>query len=314
MVITALHHWRNGDPDTGRYLKVGYLPITCHILCPVTHHRLELIGSKSFLPVKFSSWPEMIEALRGGEIDMAFILAPIAIALKQQGLRIAILLLGHRDGTALVVKKSLNINSLRDLVGGTMAIPIRFSCQNLVLLRLLDQLGIDKHEIKILELAPPDMPSALAAGGIDGYIVGEPYAAQAELAGTGKVLFQMKDVHPNFISSVLIVRKEILKKRQKEVFDLTRAFYRESFWVETHRKQAASIAAQYYGLPASLMQYVLTCPKDRVSYKNLLPDPREFDQIAGLLVKYGLLPRVPKGAELVYTGWLPEKERQGDAE
>lgn len=303
VLITALHMWRDHVPvRESRQLKVGFMPITCHLLCPVTHARLE--GTpQEFLPVKFLSWPDMIDAIRGAEIDMAFILAPIAMALREQGIMIKILLLGHRNGTALVVSRASGIREISQLAGRHVGIPIRFSTQNLELLKLCEQAGISPESMDILELPPPDMPSALASGGIDAYIVGEPYAAQAELAGTGTVLAQMKDVSPGFISSVLVVRESVMKHNSGRVRDLVRAFAAGARWIEKNRVRAAETGAEAYGLSLKLMTYVLTSPEDRVSYTNIIPDHAEIKSIASEMVKRGLITRTPPARDLIDLSW-----------
>ena len=310
VLITSLHYWRNVRRVPVDTLRVGYLPITCHLLVPVSHAHLK--GSDlAFEPVKFTSWPDMIEALKGGELDMTFILAPIAITLIKQGVPIKVVLLGHRDGTAVVVKKGLT--SLGQLAGKTFAIPIRYSMQNLALRTLWRQAGLSLQELDAVEMAPPDMPSALASGGIWGYIVGEPYAAQAEMAGTGTVLYQMKDAWPGFISSVVVVNLDAMKRKGVKIKRLLNAFYAEARWIEHHRVEAAHFAADMYGLPEKLIRYVLTTPPDRVSYHNIMPKEREFQFIASLMVEEGLIDSVPS-VSIVDTSWFDAdlvKERMG---
>lgn len=305
--ITFLHHVRNGGHSTENALKVGFLPITCHLIVPVAKTHLAATDL-AFDAVKFSAWPEMIEALRGGELDLTFILAPIAIALFEQDVPIRIVLLGHRDGTALVVRNDPAFSDLKDLANKTVAIPIRFSMQNLALRRLWKEAGLSVSVLDTVELPPPDMPSALASGGIDGYIVGEPYAAQAELAGTGRVLYHMKDVWPGFISSVVVVRKDLYQERKEEVDRLLREFYRQAHWIDKHRVEAARIAAPVYGLPESLIEYVLTRPPDRVSYRDIIPRPAEFSEISRLMVKEGLLTKAISGEELVDLSWFDSRK------
>ncbi len=304
--ISVLHTWREGNTGTGdraaSMLRVGFLPITCHLLCPVTHARL--MGTEmEFSTIKFSSWPDMIDAVRGQEIDIAFILAPIAIALREQGVPVKIVLLGHRDGTALVAGKETGITKISELQGKTVGIPIRFSTQNLELLKLCKEHGVAPDSMEILEIPPPDMPSALGSGGIDAYIVGEPYAAQAELAHTGRILAQMRDVAPGFISSVVIVNQEIMRKHGKRVKKLIREFYKSASWIEAHRRLAADRGADAYGLPKELIEYVLTSSKDRVSYRNLIPKPREIQKICNSMVEFGLLPHAPSGKEMIDLSW-----------
>ncbi len=307
--ITCLHLWCSGmrpfsmgGPDSDGHFRVGFLPITCHLLCPVTQARLRHTA-KEFQAVKFSSWPDMIDAVRSSEIDMAFILAPVAIALSEQGVHVKIVLLGHRDGTALVVSRDSAVGTVADLAGKRIAIPIRFSTQNMELLQLCSLAGINPADMEIMELPPPDMPAALESGGIDAYIVGEPYAAQSELAGTGRVLAQMSDVAPGFISSVLIVRESVIRAEPAEVRALVREFESSAAWIEENRHRAAEIGAQAYGLPEKLLDYVLTSSNDRVSYSDVIPDPEEIDAIGRSMVRLGLMYHVPSGQDMVDLSW-----------
>jgi NitT/TauT family transport system substrate-binding protein len=263
-------------------------------------HRVSDLGVEA---VKFSSWPDMIEALKGGELHGAFILAPIAMAMIEQGVPLKVALLGHRDGTALVAGLDSGIDDVSMLSGRTIAIPIRYSNQNIALLRILNDANVVVNEKKIVEMPPPDMPSALSSGAIDAYIVGEPYAAWSEIAGSGKILVQMKDFWPGFISSVLVMREDVIHARQKQVNSFVRDINEQGQWVEAHRVEAADICADFFGLSRSLIRYVLTQPPDRVSYTNLLPVDSEFDEIGRYMVKYGLISDVPAGKDIIYTEW-----------
>ncbi|MGB9712584.1 MAG: ABC transporter substrate-binding protein [Dissulfurimicrobium sp.] len=272
------------------------------MICPVAAKHLKSTPM-AFTPIKFTSWPDLIESLESGELDITFILAPIAIALYEKGLPIKVVLLGHRNGSTLVVKKSLHISGVAGLRGKTVAIPIRFSPHYLTLLSLCDRAHVPIKEINVVEMPPPDMPSALASGAIDAYIVGEPYAAKAEMAGTARVLYYMKDVQPGFISSVLVVRSDVLKKRHDEVVNLIREFYREGLWIEKNRIKAAEIAAKAYNLPEPLIEFVLTDPPDRVSYRDLIPRVDEFAKMGSQMVKWGLLKHAPDARSLIDTSW-----------
>ncbi len=255
---------------------------------------MERLGffKKHVLPVKFTSWPDMIESVKGGELDAALILAPIAISMMDQGVPVEIALLGHRNGTGLVVSSKRPISQVREFEGKTVAIPIRYSTQNLALLSLLEKNHVDIHRVKRVELPPPDMPSALASGAIDGYIVGEPYATQARLLEVGKILRNISSIWPGFISSVLIIRKDALKKNQKQMDCLIKGLYLQGQWIEHNRKLAADMGARFFGLSKKLIETVLL--SRQVSYKNILPRKEEFQDIGRKMVKYGLLKRVPK--------------------
>ena len=119
-------------------------------------------------------------------------IAPLAMKLREQGVPVKIVYLGHRDGSTVIVRKDLPAQSLRDLRGKTFAIPSKYSNQYLVIRKLMEDQGVGPDEIKFVELPPPDMPGAIAAKAIDAYFVGEPHAAKAELDGSGRVLYHVR--------------------------------------------------------------------------------------------------------------------------
>ena len=131
----------------------------------------------------------MAESIKAGRIEAAFMIAPLAMKLREEGVPVKILYLGHRDGSEVMVGKNISGRSLRDLRGKTFAIPSRYSNQNLVIHKLMEDQGVKPEEIKFVEMPPPDMPGALAGKAIDAYFVGEPFAAKAEsTAPAGAVL------------------------------------------------------------------------------------------------------------------------------
>lgn len=298
IVITLLHYGVTGQTHTKQRLKVGYLPITCHLLLPVAMER-DGFFKENVDPIRFSSWPDMIESVKGNELDCAFILAPIAISLMDQSVPVVIALLGHRNGTGLVVAKNSGISSVKDFVGKTFAIPIRYSTQNMALLMLLGKNGIAVDKVNRVELPPPDMPSALASNSIDGYIVGEPYATQALIMGKGIIFKNSSDIWPNFISSLLIVNKDSLSKKRKLIDRFIRGLKRQGKWIEANRKKAADIGADFFGLNRDLVEQVLTAR--RVSYLDIVPRQRELDEIGKMMVQWHLLKKVPKIG--IYTSW-----------
>ena len=69
-----------------------------------------MTGEGIFEPVRFSGWPELKEAFLSGYTQATFILAPMAMALREQGVPIKIVYLGHRDGRTMMVHKDSDIS------------------------------------------------------------------------------------------------------------------------------------------------------------------------------------------------------------
>src|SRR5687767_3482110 len=89
-LITALHAGLNLDlfrktNPKERLFKVGFLPVTCHLTCPVNHYiQKNMTGDGGFEPVRFNGWPELKEAFLSKYTDATFILAPMAMKLKEE--------------------------------------------------------------------------------------------------------------------------------------------------------------------------------------------------------------------------------------
>jgi NitT/TauT family transport system substrate-binding protein len=204
-----------------------------------------------------------------------------------------------------MVRKEDPATSLRDLRGRTFAIPSRYSNQHLVIRKLMEDQGLGSEEIRFVEMAPPDMPGALAARAIDAYFVGEPHAAKAELDGTGRVLYHAKDIWPQFISCVLVVSDRLIASRPEVVRDLVRGIAESGAWAEGQRLEAAQVASPYFRQDEKLLRYVLTQPPDRVSYRMLTPTDPEMQRIHDMALKAGILERPIAMAELVDRRFIP---------
>jgi len=232
-------------------------------------------------------------------------IAPLAMKLREQGVPIKILYLGHRDGSTVIVRKDLPAKDLRDLRGKTFAIPSKYSNQNLVIHKLMEDQGVKPDEIRFVELPPPDMPGALAAKAIDAYFIGEPHAAKAELDGTGRVLYHAKDIWPHFISCVLVATEKLIRERPEVVRDLVRGIAESGEWAETHRLDAAKVVSPYFRQDEKVVRYVLTQPPDRVSYRMLTPTDEEMKQIHDMALKAGILEKPIDMKELIDRRFIP---------
>lgn len=246
-----------------------------------------------FQSKRYSDFPTLSEDLGTGTLGASFILAPLAMSLKQRGMPIRIVYLGHRDGTAFMVGSDSGITNVRQLRGKRILVPSKYSNQYLWLGRLLKENGMTMADVDVRDCPPPDMPSMLETGAAEAYIVGEPHAARSEMAGTGKVLFLTKDSWPNFISCVLVVREELIQNRRGLVQELVDGIAGSGVWLDQapqNRMDAAEVAGKhYYNQNPDLLKFVLSKPPDRVKYTQLTPHKEDLDEIMQLGVELGIL-------------------------
>lgn len=260
----------------------------------------------------------MTEDIYAGKLDAAFILAPLAMVMARQDTKpVKIVHLGHRDGTAIVVPTESDYKNFGDLKGTRMAIPHQFANQRILIERLMDDYGFADDDITMIDYPPPEMPAGLREGSFEAYIVGEPFAAKAEVDGFGRVLAFTKDIWPDFISCVLIVTQDLIDTRPELVAELVQGITASGKWLDegdetllgglvseanapvegsreaartvvvpddfgrSPRMQAALIAArrEYFKQDPELLKFVLTRPVDRVKYTNLEVAREEFTEI-----------------------------------
>ena len=286
-------------------LKVGFLPVTCHLTCPVTDFASKTSTTTRFESQRFTDFPTVVETVKSGRLEATFMIAPLAMKLREQGLKVKIAYLGHRDGSTVMVRTDLPAKTLKDLEGRTFAIPSKYSNQNLVIRKLMQDEGVDAAKIRFVEMPPPDMPGALASKAIDAYFIGEPHAARAELDGSGRVLYHAKDIWPRFVSCVLVVRDELIAERPEVVRDLVRGIAESGEWAERNRLGAAKVVSPYFRQDEALIRYVLTQPPDRVSYRMLTPGDDEMQKIADMGLAAGILERRLDVKELVDRRFIP---------
>lgn len=295
--IVLLHAWVNWDlfgSTRAAALKVGFLPVTCHLTCPVNDFiQRNLKGQGAFQAIRFSGFPELKEAFISGHTSATFILAPMAMKLREDGVRIRIVYLGHRDGTAMMVHRDSDIRRIEDLRGKRVAVPNRFSNQHILLFKALRERGMSIRDVELLEMPPPDMPAALYARAVDAITSGEPFMGATELDGYGRVLYFTKDVWPEFISCVLAVREELIAHDRSAVQALVDGIARSGAWLDSamsHRMQAAQfVSRDYYNQDPRLLEFVLRRPPDRVKYTNLSVRRPDLEEIETLGREAGLL-------------------------
>jgi NitT/TauT family transport system substrate-binding protein len=288
--------WGKSEKRIGQddRFRIGFLPVTCHLTCPVTHFINEqMTGESIFTPVKFNGWPELKEAYLARYTQATFILAPMAMALREEGVPIKIVYLGHRDGTALMVHKDSPIYRIEDLIGKKVAVPNRFSNQRLLLYKAFRDRKLNIKDMTMLEMPPPDMPAALSVKAVDGITSGEPFMGQTEIDGYGRVLYLTKDVWPNFISCVLAVHEDVIRDRREDVQRLVDGIAKSGKWIDQsmdHRMDTAEfVSKHYYNQHSRLLRFVLSKPPDRVKYTNLALVKSDFEEIQRLGVESGIL-------------------------
>lgn len=254
-------------------VKIGYLPITDHLLIIADN-----LYPNTFSPLKFSSWADISQSFSAGSVDAAFLLAPLALKVASQNTNIKAVMAGHRNGSVLVVGKDSNINDVAGLKGKKIAIPSRFSIHYLLLVDLLKQHNISQNDVTLVDMAPPEMLFSLKSKAIDAYIVAEPFGVQAQKADIGKALLLSKDIKPNHICCILCVSDKLYKD-SNTLKNLIENFAKTAVFIESNPDKAADISQKYLGQKPDIIDAIIKNDA-RITYKNLVIAQSEIDSIA----------------------------------
>jgi NitT/TauT family transport system substrate-binding protein len=205
-------------------LRVGYLPITDATPLLVAHGEGFYAdeGLEVEQPTLLRSWAQVAEAFQSRQVDIVHLLMPMTVQLRfGQGVPLKVVAWNHTGGSALTVDN--RIESVADLTGTTVAVPFWYSIHNIALQMLFADAGltpiitgepsVTDRTVKLVVLAPPDMPPALAGGSISGYIVADPFNAVAELNGIGKVLRFTGDIWKDHACCVAVMHEEAIAER-----------------------------------------------------------------------------------------------------
>lgn len=276
-------------------IRVGYLPISDHLLAMVAHQRHEQVGFQVSLR-KFLTWSSLAKALANDSLDMAMLMAPLAMHLHARGIPLVWALDGHHEGSAIAVQPGLARQGAcrrgpgRVLAGATLALPHALSTHG-VLLRA--SLGFGQAQgpgsFRPRYLSPPFMLRPLARQEVDGFFCAEPWGLMSEAAGAGKVLLRSRDLAPGHVCCVLAATRTFAADRPGLLRDYLRLLAAAADYVNARPRESAAIQARYTGVDAAAAAEVLL--RGHVTFRDLTPDRSRAELTMRQAVSAGVLER-----------------------
>ncbi|QKJ26216.1 nitrate/sulfonate/bicarbonate ABC transporter, periplasmic substrate-binding protein [Aliarcobacter cibarius] len=258
-LTAALHSGLNLRADTEKYfdetVKIGYLPITDANALLIAHQigLFKEEGLKSDKPTLMRGWSPLVEAFTAKKFNVVHLLKPIPIWMKfANNIPVKIPACAHTNGSALVVGNHKNVTSVKDLGGSNLAVPYWYSMHNIILQKLLKENGLtsviqDKeiplkpNEVNLQILPPPEMPLALVAKKIDGYIVAEPFNSFGELKANATVLRFTGDIWKNHPCCVVTMHEDVLNQQQEWSQKVINAIVKAGLFISENRVETAKI-------------------------------------------------------------------------
>jgi len=263
---------------SGGLFRVGYMPISDHLLAMCADH-LNQGRSLPLLSRRYLSWAVLADDLARGRLDAAFIMAPLALSLRQAGVPLLYVLDGHHDGSAL----SVSHNAQRSRMLG---VPGECSTHRMLLHRL-EQERPELAGLPTQVVNPSSVLTQLRQNGIGGFFCAEPWSAKCASEGLGRRLLQSRDILPGHLCCILAVRREFAESRSEMVSGYLRLLLAARERVRRDVFFAAGVQAACTGIAPGLARQVL---EDRaVTFDDLAPDPARMASFLHLAQESGVL-------------------------
>ena len=283
----------NAAADGRTVIRVAYLPITHSAAVMVLPEVAR--GDENFKVelVRFTAWPEVVEALRAGRVDGASMLLEVAIRAFEMDDSLVTVSLSHRDGNVIVVDNS--IESYHDLIGKTVAIPHTFSPHYSLLRMVLEREGIDINDINLVEISPAEMPFTMAARAISAYVVAEPWGSLAEERGIGRILERSNEIIPNSVCCLLVFNNNLFEEYDGLLDWLLEHFEIAASHAQAEDEKVLAAFRQHTSFEEAIIRRSLA----NTNFDNLIFTQEDFDSVTEAILRFGVLDAVPNFNDFV---------------
>ena len=248
----------NIDNSSSKTLRIGYFPNVNHAQAIIglkngdfqkilnsndstSKSEQNKININEFV---FSDGPSALEALFGGQIDVAYVgpnpaISGYVASGGKDGLRI---ISGAASGGAsFVVRNDAGIQSVKDLGGKKFASPQLGNTQDISLRKYLVNNGYKTTEnggnVTVVPVANADILTLFLKKEIDGAWVPEPWATRLVNEANGKIFVDERDLWPpqgKFVTANIIVRTDYLNQNPDVIKKLLEAHVNETLWINNH--------------------------------------------------------------------------------
>jgi len=281
------HRSRDDRPN----VRIGYLPITHAMALFVANDMLCDDAPYGMVLERFSSWPDLMDALNGGHIDGASVLIQLAMASHYAGVDLRAVALGHRDGNIVAVANY--IETVQDLRGRIVAIPSPMSTHSFLLKMLLWENGMTDDDVTIIQLPPAEMVPALASGSISGYVVAEPFGARAVTLGVGRKLAESGEIWENSICCALVFSSDFIKNNAEAADFILQKYHEAADFLQQNLHPMSDniqeIAMRHLLIDEETLMYSI----EWISFDSLFIDEEEYAELYRLTMELGLLSSPP---------------------
>ena len=252
---------KNIDNSLTKTLRIGYFPNVNHaqaiiglkngdfqkVISPnnsTSNSGQNKININEFV---FSDGPSALEALFGGQLDVAYVGPNPAISgyIASGGKDVRVVAGVSSGGASFVVRNDAGIQSVKDLGGKKFASPQLGNTQDVSLRKYIVNNGYKTVEnggnVTVLPVANADILTLFLKKEIDGAWVPEPWATRLVNEANGKIFVDERDLWPpqgKFVTANIVVRTDYLNQNPDVIKKLLEAHVNETLSINENKEKA----------------------------------------------------------------------------
>lgn len=302
--VTSRSAWAQGKA-VGRapeLLRIGYQKSAVNLVILKQQGVLE----KRFPQTKvswfeFPAGPQLLEALSAGALEFGLTgdAPPVFAQAAGKDLVYAGAEPSKPDSSAILVLKDSPVRTLADLKGRKIALQ-KGSSAHYLLVRAVDQAGLQWSDIQPIYLAPADARAAFERRSVDAWAIWDPFYAATELAIQPRVITTGRGLSGN--NSFYLASLPLATRHPDVIGALFDELTRADRFAQEQRPAAIKLISDFSGLDAGVVSLFLQRrPRSPV---GLLSPAMVADQqrVADAFARLALIPKPVKVADIV---WRP---------
>jgi len=280
-------------------LNIAHIQITDHLALGALKHRIE---QGDVEPEHFdlttslkAGWNPIQEGLESGEIDCAFVLAPIAMDLFAYDSPIKLVLFAHKNGSTFVRSRHYDhrFDSLQSFYKYKVVdIPHKMSVHHMLAHKFLKELGLKpgvpgKKAINVrFEVVPPiKMPGIMKENeDVAGFMVAEPIATKAIAGEIGNLEFYSASRWENHPCCIVAMQEDFIQQYPEAAQEFVSLLIDTGEYIENDKIRAARVAVNFLdpegklGLNPEVLKNVFSQPQS-IRWDGLKPNLEDLDKI-----------------------------------
>ena len=237
-------------------------------------------------------------ALVSNSVQVAGPTMPTLLQANDSGLDLVIIANGAvypLEADILVARQGSGIQKPADLKGKTVGVPGLGALLHFMLIRNLQQNGVNPKDVKFVEVSFPQAADALKSGQIDAYPAQAPFTARILQSGAGyEVANWLKSTPDGTITVVYATTRQWAEANKETVKALREAMKEAVEYSKSHRPEMYAAIAKYTKLPQAVVS--------SLAPPNLEVDtsPKQVKFWIDLAKEQGAIKGNPDPAKIIY--------------